>query len=249
MLFFCELYVIRDELALLGTTAHHPRSWASTSYNYNRSSASTSYTSVTITTSYQPHGACSGEHLPLPIGYRRQRPRPGPKRSPPHSARASQHLHHRARVDAVTPHRVRDARQWPPLRQEEAVERGRRDLRRRGRAPLPMRARPQRDGSLACRTRATHLDVSKVFDATERQKIHRCPDREEEIARIARGASPVRRAHDVVDAATSSATPRASLHPRRPRTFRTIAMSLRLHHLPNPSRSDPASSHHHRSPA
>ena len=37
MLFFCELYVIRDELALLGRTAHHPRSWASTSYNYNRS--------------------------------------------------------------------------------------------------------------------------------------------------------------------------------------------------------------------
>ena len=36
MLFFCELYVIRDELALLlGRTAHHPRSWASTSYNYN----------------------------------------------------------------------------------------------------------------------------------------------------------------------------------------------------------------------
>ena len=34
MLFFCELYVIRDELALLGRTAHHPRSWASTSYNY-----------------------------------------------------------------------------------------------------------------------------------------------------------------------------------------------------------------------
>ena len=32
MLFFCELYVIRDELALLGRTAHHPRSWASTSY-------------------------------------------------------------------------------------------------------------------------------------------------------------------------------------------------------------------------
>ena len=29
MLFFCELYVIRDELALLGRTAHHPRSWAS----------------------------------------------------------------------------------------------------------------------------------------------------------------------------------------------------------------------------
>ena len=28
MLFFCELYVIRDELALLGRTAHHPRSWA-----------------------------------------------------------------------------------------------------------------------------------------------------------------------------------------------------------------------------
>ena len=26
MLFFCELYVIRDELALLGRTAHHPRS-------------------------------------------------------------------------------------------------------------------------------------------------------------------------------------------------------------------------------
>ena len=43
MLFFCELYVIRDELALLGRTAHHPRSWASTSYNYNRSWASTSY--------------------------------------------------------------------------------------------------------------------------------------------------------------------------------------------------------------
>ena len=34
MLFFCELYVIRDELALLGRTARHPRSWASTSYNY-----------------------------------------------------------------------------------------------------------------------------------------------------------------------------------------------------------------------
>ena len=34
MLFFCELYVIRDELALLGRTAHHHRSWASTSYNY-----------------------------------------------------------------------------------------------------------------------------------------------------------------------------------------------------------------------
>ena len=43
MVFFCELYVIRDELALLGRTAHHPRSWASTSYNYNRSWASTSY--------------------------------------------------------------------------------------------------------------------------------------------------------------------------------------------------------------
>ena len=43
MLFFCELYVIRDELALLGRTAHHPRSWASTSYNYTRSWASTSY--------------------------------------------------------------------------------------------------------------------------------------------------------------------------------------------------------------
>ena len=43
MLFFCELYVIRDELALLGGTANHPRSWASTSYNYNRSWASTSY--------------------------------------------------------------------------------------------------------------------------------------------------------------------------------------------------------------
>ena len=44
MLFFCELYVIRDELALLGRTAHHPRSWAiSTSYNYNKSWASTSY--------------------------------------------------------------------------------------------------------------------------------------------------------------------------------------------------------------
>ena len=40
MLFFCELYVIRDELALLGRTAHHPRSWASTSYNCNRSWAS-----------------------------------------------------------------------------------------------------------------------------------------------------------------------------------------------------------------
>ena len=34
MLVFCELYVIRDELALLGRTAHHPRSWASTSYNF-----------------------------------------------------------------------------------------------------------------------------------------------------------------------------------------------------------------------
>ena len=34
MLFFCELYVIRDELALLGRTAHHPRSWASTNSDW-----------------------------------------------------------------------------------------------------------------------------------------------------------------------------------------------------------------------
>ena len=44
MLFFCELYVIRDELALLGRTAHHPRSWASTSYNYTWASTSYNYT-------------------------------------------------------------------------------------------------------------------------------------------------------------------------------------------------------------
>ena len=79
MLFFCELYVIRDELALLGRTAHHPRSWASTSYNYNRSWASTSYkyNYQLPATSYQPHAACSGGHLPLPIDYRRQRTRSG----------------------------------------------------------------------------------------------------------------------------------------------------------------------------
>ena len=59
VLFFCELYVIRDELALLGRTAHHPRSWASTSYNYNRSWASTSYkyNYQLPATSYQPHAA------------------------------------------------------------------------------------------------------------------------------------------------------------------------------------------------
>ena len=79
MLFFCELYVIRDELALLGRTAHHPRSWASTSYNYNRSWASTSYkyNYQLPATCYQPHAACSGGHLPLPIDYRRQRTRSG----------------------------------------------------------------------------------------------------------------------------------------------------------------------------
>ena len=61
MLFFCELYVIRDELALLGRTAHHPRSWASTSYNYTWASTSYNYTigpgpvpAITTTTSYQP---------------------------------------------------------------------------------------------------------------------------------------------------------------------------------------------------
>ena len=76
MLFFCELYVIRDELALLGRTAHHPRSWASTSYNYNRSWASTSYNYnyQLPATSYQPlltcllllgvFCACAGAHLP-----------------------------------------------------------------------------------------------------------------------------------------------------------------------------------------
>ena len=61
MLFFCELYVIRDELALLmGRTAHHPRSWASTSYNYTWASTSYNYTigpgpvpAITTTTSYQ----------------------------------------------------------------------------------------------------------------------------------------------------------------------------------------------------
>ena len=54
MLFFCELYVIRDELALLGRTAHHPRSWASTSYNYNRSWASTSYAEERARDSLEP---------------------------------------------------------------------------------------------------------------------------------------------------------------------------------------------------
>ena len=61
MLFFCELYVIRDELALLGRTAHHPRSWASTSYNYTWARTSYNYTigpgpvpAITTTTSYQP---------------------------------------------------------------------------------------------------------------------------------------------------------------------------------------------------
>ena len=59
MLFFCELYVIRDEQALLGRTARHPRSWASTTYNYSRSWASTSYNY-----NYQlPAGWCSSNVL------------------------------------------------------------------------------------------------------------------------------------------------------------------------------------------